>query len=121
MIRTILLVQRTAKNTSHIQSSPVVLQTIRTYRGDSGDMKHRSQVAETAEDEIVKREEALLKIAEPKYDKIQARHVRMPKLEEIPKASLQFAMQESGDYTLDELELEVRRKRLVYRAKQRGW
>lgn len=121
MIRTILLVQRTAKNTSHIQSSPVVFQTIRTYRGDSGDMKHRSQVAETAEDEIVKREEALLKIAEPKYDKIQARHVRMPKLEEIPKASLPFAMQESGDYTLDELELEVRRKRLVYRAKQRGW
>lgn len=121
MIRRILLVKRAPQNSSYVKSSSSVLQTVRTYRGDSGDMKHRSQVPETAEDEIVKREEALLKIAEPKYDKIQARHVRMPKLEEIPKASLPFAMQESGDYTLDELELEVRRKRIVYRAKQRGW
>lgn len=44
----------------------------------------------------------------------------MPKLEEIPKASLPLDMKE-GDYTLQELELEVRKKRLVYRAKQRGW
>ena len=121
MIRRILFAQRVAKNTRQVKSPTAVFQIIRTYRGDSGDMKHRSQVAETAEDEIVKREGALLKIAEPKYDKIQARHVRMPKLEEIPKASLPLDMQESGDYTLDELELEVRKKRLVYRAKQRGW
>lgn len=84
-------------------------------------MKHRSQVySNPTQDKILLREERLLNIAEPKYIKIQARHVRMPRLEEIPKASLPLDMRE-GQYTLAELELQVRKKRLVYRAKQRGW
>lgn len=98
----------------------------RWYRGDSGDMKHRRDVsAKKHDDEIVKREEALLAVAEPKYEKIQERHVRMPKLEEIPKASLPPSMREQSsdmnESSLLELELEVRKKRLVYRSKQRGW
>uniref|UniRef100_A0A6S8W9C2 Succinate dehydrogenase assembly factor 2, mitochondrial n=1 Tax=Chaetoceros debilis TaxID=122233 RepID=A0A6S8W9C2_9STRA len=99
---------------------------VRWYRGDSGDMKHRRDVsAKKHDDEIVKREEALLVIAEPKAIKIQERHVRMPKLEEIPKASLPPSMREQSaemnESSLSELELEVRKKRLVYRSKQRGW
>jgi len=78
-------------------------------------MQHRS-----TQDEIGKRESALLDIAAPKFQKIQERHVRMPKLDEIPKASLPFDMKDS-DYSTEELELVVRKKRLVYRAKQRGW
>lgn len=89
----------------------------RWYRGDSGDTKHRSEVTE---DIIVQRERKLLDVAAPKYAKIQERHVRMPRLDEIPKASLPFNMKDS-DYTTEELELEVRKKRLVYRSKQRGW
>mmetsp|Transcript_16558 Transcript_16558/g.24835 ORF Transcript_16558/g.24835 Transcript_16558/m.24835 type:complete len:169 (+) Transcript_16558:731-1237(+) len=49
----------------------------------------------------------------------------MPKLEEIPKASLPPSMREQSsemnESSLSELELEVRKKRLVYRSKQRGW
>jgi len=95
--------------------------SIRTYRGDSGEMKHRSEVSSNpTQDQILQREEMLLNIAEPKFIKIQARHVRMPRLADIPKASLPLDMKE-GQHTLEELELQVRRKRLVYRAKQRGW
>ena len=84
-------------------------------------MKHRSQVSSNpTQDQILQREERLLNMAEPKYTAIQARHIRMPRLDEIPKASLPLDMQE-GQYTLEELELQVRKKRLVYRAKQRGW
>lgn len=46
----------------------------------------------------------------------------MPRLEEIPRASLPLEFQESGaNFSKEELELEVRKKRLVYRSKQRGW
>eukprot|EP01083_Nonionella_stella_P068255 181128_1 len=110
---------------NHAAPVPVA---VRWYRGDSGDMKHRRDVsAKKHDDEIVKREEALLAIAEPKYVTIQERHVRMPKLEEIPKASLPPSMREKhfselmNESSLSELELEVRKKRLVYRSKQRGW
>mmetsp|Transcript_5254 Transcript_5254/g.6870 ORF Transcript_5254/g.6870 Transcript_5254/m.6870 type:complete len:201 (+) Transcript_5254:167-769(+) len=56
-------------------------------------------------------EQALNESAKPKADAIFAKHVEMPKLEEIPKASLPF---ESSI-------VEIRRKRLIYRSKQRGW
>eukprot|EP00553_Chaetoceros_curvisetus_P008106 CAMPEP_0204623614 /NCGR_PEP_ID=MMETSP0717-20131115/9340_1 /ASSEMBLY_ACC=CAM_ASM_000666 /TAXON_ID=230516 /ORGANISM="Chaetoceros curvisetus" /LENGTH=172 /DNA_ID=CAMNT_0051638739 /DNA_START=89 /DNA_END=607 /DNA_ORIENTATION=+ len=82
-------------------------------------MKHRRDVKH--DDKIVEREETLLKVAQPKYDMIQERHERMPRLEEIPKASLPPDMRKSTELSLEELELEVRKKRLVYRAKQRGW
>lgn len=70
------------------------------YRGDSGEAEHNLSAAEGA----------LLQIAKPRSDTIMARHVRLPSLQDIPKASLG-----SND------ELGVRKKRLIYRSKQRGW
>lgn len=90
---------------------------LRWYRGDSGEMKSRSEITP---DEIAKREQELFEIASPKYDMIQERHTRLPTLDDIPKASLPIDMVNS-DSSREELELEVRKKRLVYRAKQRGW
>lgn len=84
-------------------------------------MKYRKEISPNpTQDQIIQREEELLKVAVPKYDMIHERHVRMPKLEEIPQASLPLEFREGG-YSKEELELEVRKKRLVYRSKQRGW
>ena len=99
------------------QKAKVIASYQRWYRGDSGDMKHRSEVMEDA---IAKREQELLDVAEPKFIKIQERHVRMPRLDEIPKASLPLDM-DNSKFSTEDLELQVRKKRLVYRAKQRGW
>lgn len=66
------------------------------------------------------REDALLAVAAPRAQEIYDRHTRMPRLDVIPKASLPPDMGDSSSSKV-ELELEVRRKRLVYRAKQRGW
>mmetsp|Transcript_2362 Transcript_2362/g.4402 ORF Transcript_2362/g.4402 Transcript_2362/m.4402 type:complete len:230 (-) Transcript_2362:171-860(-) len=101
--------------------NPIITISNRSYRGDSSDMKYRRDISPNpTQDEIIQREEALLKVAAPKYEMIHERHVRMPKLEEIPQASLPLDFQD-GDYSKEELELEVRKKRLVYRSKQRGW
>uniref|UniRef100_A0A7S2YT63 Succinate dehydrogenase assembly factor 2, mitochondrial n=1 Tax=Entomoneis paludosa TaxID=265537 RepID=A0A7S2YT63_9STRA len=56
-------------------------------------------------------EKALFASAKPKADAIFAKHVEMPKLDTIPDASLPYESDE----------IEIRRKRLVYRSKQRGW
>jgi hypothetical protein len=67
----------------------------RSYRGDSGDMKYRKQISPNpTQDQIIQREEELLKVAVPKYDMIHERHIRMPKLEEIPQASLPLEFRE---------------------------
>lgn len=71
-------------------------------------------------DEVFKREQQLFDIANPKYEKIQERHLRLPNLDDIPQASLPINMVNSESSKI-ELELEVRKKRLVYRSKQRGW
>jgi len=77
----------------------------RCYRGESGD----------AESSLSKKEQELLQLAIPRSEAVMERHVRFPKLSEIPKSSL-------GPNTMNaDLELEVRRKRLIYRSKQRGW
>lgn len=67
---------------------PMVVQSVRFYRGEAGE--------ETTV--LSANEEALLKIARPKADEIFKKHIEIP--------------------TND---LETRRKRLVYRSKQRGW
>ena len=91
---------------------------MRSYRGESGEMKHRSQVHDDA---INKRESALLDVAIPKAKSIYAIHTRLPTLDGIPKASLPYDMVVNSDASKEELELQVRKKRLVYRSKQRGW
>lgn len=83
---------------------PVV--ACRWYRGDSGE----------AVQNLSEKEQKLLDIAMPRSEAIMERHVRFPKLNEIPKSSLA-----ASETVGDDLELEVRKKRLIYRSKQRGW
>jgi len=92
--------------TGSIHSINHAAATKRWYRGDSGEM----------ETTLSAREQELLSVAQPRADAIYERHVRLPRLDEIPSRSL------PGEAaSAEELALNVRRKRLVYRAKQRGW
>jgi len=69
---------------------------------------------------LSKEEEKLAAIAQPKYAAIFERHIRMPKLDEIPLAS--FGSRDAPtEKAKEDMELDVRKKRLVYRSKQRGW
>lgn len=82
-------------NNSHVNdhaSYPALFKISRRgYKGDAGD----------AIDELSPAEEELLTIAKPKAEAIFARHTALP--------------EEDGS------DLATRRKRLIYRAKQRGW
>mmetsp|Transcript_20744 Transcript_20744/g.24724 ORF Transcript_20744/g.24724 Transcript_20744/m.24724 type:complete len:224 (-) Transcript_20744:219-890(-) len=102
-----------------LRCSTTTLQDIskRWYRGDSGEMTSRTELVK---DEIDIRETALLAVAVPRAQKIYDEHTSMPRLDVIPKSSLPPDMKDSLSSTAD-LELEVRKKRLVYRSKQRGW
>ena len=60
---------------------------------------------------LSKKEQDLVTIALPRAEKIMERHIRLPDLNKIPPGSL------SGGINGEELELEVRKKRLVYRSK----
>ena len=88
----------------------------RSYRGESG---------ESEPSQLSAKEQHLLTLAMPRSDAIMERHVRFPKLQEIPKGS--FGSSDTTDLDNDsnnndgDLELQVRKKRLVYRSKQRGW
>lgn len=97
--------------TSQYLKRPGLLEiTTRFYRGDSSEM-HAN---------LSEKEEKLLSIAQPRSEVIFERHVRMPRLDEIPQSSLApGASKSSADK--EQMELDVRRKRLVYRSKQRGW
>jgi succinate dehydrogenase assembly factor 2 len=65
----------------------------RTYRGQAGE----------GTPTLSSREEALLQVALPRAEAIMTSHTRLPNLPD------------KGE------ELQVRRKRLIYRSKQRGW
>lgn len=84
--------------------------TKRWYRGDSGEM----------ETTLSDKEQELLSVAQPRADDIYERHVRLPKLDDIPSHNLPDGAATAA-INKEEMELDVRRKRLVYRAKQRGW
>jgi succinate dehydrogenase assembly factor 2 len=61
-----------------------------------------------------------LTIAKPRSEEIYAKHVAPINLQNIPAGS--FAMDLSNaQSTSNENVLNVRRKRLIYRSKQRGW
>lgn len=87
--------------------------TKRWYRGDSGEM----------ETTLSAKEQELLSVAQPRADAIYERHVRLPKLDDIPSHNLPdgAVVAATAAGSKEEMELDVRRKRLVYRAKQRGW
>lgn len=76
---------------------------LRSYRGQAGESPPT----------LSPKEEELLKVAQPKSAEIRERHLRLPNIDDIPKASL--------DPTVQQDNLDIRRKRLVYRSKQRGW
>lgn len=75
---------------------------------------YRGQADEAPPKLLSAKEEALLKVAVPKSDEIRARHLRLPDLKDIPAASLDPTQSETSN-------LDIRRKRLIYRSKQRGW
>ena len=95
----------------------LVAQQTRSYLGDAGEMKSRRDNA-NANDAISQREQALWNRAQPRYDAIMERHFRLPTVDDI-EDSAKTANQESQ--SKEERELEIRKKRLVYRSKQRGW
>lgn len=102
---TLLTLTRAFRTSNRLRSTATIQKC--WYRGDSGDAELNLSAAE----------EALLKVAQPKSDAILERHTRLPSLKDIPKASF-----DDTSVSFDEnLELQVRRKRLIYRAKQRGW
>lgn len=76
---------------------------LRTYKGGAGE-----GVKSTS-----KSEEELLRVALPKSQAILREHYKLKVLDEIPKGSLHSEKEETM--------LHIRRKRLIYRAKQRGW
>jgi succinate dehydrogenase flavin-adding protein (antitoxin of CptAB toxin-antitoxin module) len=79
--------------------------------GDSGEMKSRRDDAKPG-DAVAIREQELWDKARPRYDAIMERHVRLPVVAEDGCGDGGGG----GPSALD-----VRRKRLVYRSKQRGW
>lgn len=81
----------------------------RGYRGDSGE----------AVNVLSAQEEALIVKGKPVYDAIRERHIRPVQLTDLSPQILSD-LKENASQT-DDLELEIRRKRLIYRAKQRGW
>merc|ERR1712127_879687 len=89
-----------------------------------GETQSRQNLSKDTEDIIAQRESELLDIAKPKSEKIYAKHISLPKLNDIsPYAFGNEEKQiESEDFgNVQELELEIRKKRLIYRSKQRGW
>lgn len=74
--------------------------TVRTYRGDAGDATKSGGLSE--------KEEELLNIAKPRADEIYQNHIKLP---------IEEGMVDADGNT----SLENRKKRLIYRSKQRGW
>jgi succinate dehydrogenase assembly factor 2 len=82
-------------------------QAVRFYLGGAGE--GRRSVSEG--------EEALYQAAKPRSDAIMAEHTSMPDIAKIPKQSFD----PQNTVASDDMALDIRRKRLVYRSKQRGW
>lgn len=80
---------------------------MRCYLGGAGEGRKSISV----------QEEALYQIAKPRSDAIMAKHTSIPDIEKIPKQSFD----PKNSTISDEMSLNIRRKRLVYRSKQRGW
>ncbi|KAI2495744.1 Flavinator of succinate dehydrogenase [Fragilaria crotonensis] len=109
-MRSVLSATALSRRALRLSTTTTKASGIRFYRGESGDAETRNLSA---------KEQELLTVAMPRSDAIMERHVRFPKLSEIPRASLGPPQDEL--VSDEELELQVRKKRLVYRSKQRGW
>ena len=89
-------------------------QPSRSYLGGAGEMQSRREKAD--EDAVAAREQKLWDSAQPRYNAIMERHTRLPNLDDIQDTT---GMEDAGNKA--ERELDVRKKRLIYRSKQRGW
>lgn len=67
---------------------------------------------------VSEREDALYQIAKPRADAIMAKHTSFPDFAQIPKTSFG---PNSNEFESKSAALDIRRKRLIYRSKQRGW
>ena len=85
----------------------------RFYLGDAGEMKSRRENA--IDDVVAQREQELWDKAQPRYDAIMERHLRLPTVDDDETSST------NNMSSKEERELDVRKKRLIYRSKQRGW
>lgn len=83
------------------------LPAVRSYMGGAGEGKRS----------VSNREEALYAAAKPRSDAIMATHTSMPDIESIPKHSFD----PNNAQMSEDMALDIRRKRLIYRSKQRGW
>ena len=82
----------------------------------------QSRREKAAEDAVAAREQELWDKAQPKYNAIMERHTRLPNLDDIQDTTgMEDAQIANGIVTKAERELDVRKKRLIYRSKQRGW
>lgn len=68
-------------------------------------------------DAIAKREQELWDKARPRYDAIMERHVRLPSSSSSSSSSTSC----DDSLIMEERDLNARKKRLIYRSKQRGW
>lgn len=85
---------------------------VRLYRGQAGE----------APPLLSEKEQTLLDVAQPKSEQILAKHHRLPNVEDIPPASLDpTTITTSNHQDVSTSNLDIRRKRLIYRSKQRGW
>lgn len=89
----------------------------RTYLGGAGEMKSRRDNihfgVDNDNDAVAQREQELWDKAQPRYDAIMEKHLRLPQVVDNNN---------NNDTTEKEAkELDIRKKRLIYRSKQRGW
>lgn len=89
----------------------------RTYLGGAGEMKSRRDNihfgVDNENDAVAQREQELWDKAQPRYDAIMEKHLRLPQVVDNNN---------NNDTTEKEAkELDIRKKRLIYRSKQRGW
>ncbi|KAL7581308.1 hypothetical protein ACA910_006073 [Epithemia clementina (nom. ined.)] len=88
---------------------------------------YRGEATESEPPVLSPQEQALLNTAKPKADAIMAKHLEMTKLKDIPPLSLGLSSSAGSSNDPDmssttaAMELDIRRKRLIYRSKQRGW
>ena len=109
----------TTSATSSAAAATIIIAR-RAYMGGAGEMKSRREnVASSSghDDAIAIREQKLWDSARPRYDEIMERHVRLPAEDEKGGGDGTTG----GAAATTTLDQAVRRKRLVYRSKQRGW
>lgn len=81
----------------------------------------REKAANNNDDDVIAaREQELWDRAQPKYDEIMKRHTKLPTLDGITDDAINDN-DANNSRSKEERELDIRKKRLIYRSKQRGW